>query len=83
MQALSHFQKYIHPRYHSEEEFRQRIIQNSINYIDKHRHDEEFKARRREASKQCYERHKEEYRETRRLYAARKRREDVAAGRMA
>ena len=70
---MSHFHKYIQPRYHSDEEFRLKLIQNSLNYIDKHRHEEEYNARRREISRQCYERHKEAYRETRRLYASKKR----------
>ena len=72
-QKLSHYHSYIQPRYHLDEDFRQTLIGNSQRYIEKHKHDEEYKAKRREISRLCYEKHKEEYREVRRLYAARKR----------
>ena len=69
--------QYIKPRYNTEPEFRKAVHRNTTNYINRIKDTEEYKEKRREISRQCYERHKEAYRETRRLYAREKRKSNM------
>ena len=67
-----HYYNVFKPRYESDPELRKACVAKTLRYVEKVKDTDEYKERRREINRLCYERHKDAYRERMKLRAREK-----------